>query len=182
MWAPGARAVHVVGDFNLWNERAHPMRTLGSAGVWELFVPEAAEGHAYKFAIRGADDVVRLKADPLAKRAELPPKTGSVVHEPRHSWGDDAWIERRRAREPHAGPMSVYEVHLGSWRLNPLEGNRSLTYRELADELADYAIELGFTHVELMPVMEHPFNGSWGYQVTGYYAPTSRYGTPDEFR
>ncbi|MDX6631430.1 MAG: 1,4-alpha-glucan branching enzyme, partial [Gaiellales bacterium] len=182
VWAPGARAVHVVGDFNLWNERAHPMRTLGSAGVWELFVPEAEEGHAYKFAIRGADGVVRLKADPLALRAELPPKTGSVVHQPRHRWHDDAWLERRRSSEPHNGPMSVYEVHLGSWRLNPLEGNRSLTYTELADELADYVIELGFTHVELMPVMEHPFTGSWGYQVTGYYAPTSRYGTPDEFR
>ncbi|MDX6598552.1 MAG: 1,4-alpha-glucan branching enzyme [Gaiellales bacterium] len=182
VWAPGARAVHVVGDFNLWNERAHPMRTLGSAGVWELFVPEAEEGHAYKFAIRGADGVVRLKADPLALRAELPPKTGSVVHQPGHRWHDDAWLERRRSSEPHNGPMSVYEVHLGSWRLNPLEGNRSLTYTELADELADYVIELGFTHVELMPVMEHPFTGSWGYQVTGYYAPTSRYGTPDEFR
>ena len=182
VWAPAARAVSVAGDFNAWNERAHPMRTLGSAGVWELFVPEAAAGHAYKFAIRGADGEVRLKADPVALRAELPPKTGSIVFEPGHPWRDEAWQERRRAHEPHAGPMTVYEVHLGSWRLNTLEGNRSLTYVELADELADYALGLGFTHVELMPVMEHPFTGSWGYQVTGYYAPTSRYGTPDEFR
>jgi 1,4-alpha-glucan branching enzyme len=182
VWAPAARSVSVVGDFNAWNERAHPMRSLGAAGVWELFIPEAAEGHAYKFAIRGADGVVRLKADPLALRAELPPRTGSVIFDSRYDWHDEAWQERRRALEPHAAPMSVYEVHLGSWRLNTLEGNRSLTYAELADELADYALGLGFTHVELMPVMEHPFTGSWGYQVTGYYSPTSRYGSPDEFR
>jgi 1,4-alpha-glucan branching enzyme len=182
VWAPGARAVGVVGDFNVWNERAHPMRSLGAAGVWELFVPEASAGQAYKFAIRGADGAVRLKADPVALRAELPPKTGSVVFESEHAWTDAPWIESRRSVQPHAAPISIYEVHLGSWRLNPLEGNRSLTYRELADELADYALELGFTHVELLPVMEHPFTGSWGYQVTGYYAPTSRYGTPDEFR
>jgi 1,4-alpha-glucan branching enzyme len=182
VWAPGARAVSVVGDFNVWNERVHPMRSLGAAGVWELFLPDAVEGQAYKFAIRGADGVVRLKADPCALRAELPPKTGSVIFEPRHEWADQAWLESRRAVEPHAAPISIYEVHLGSWRLNPLEGNRSLTYTEQADELADYALELGFTHVELLPVMEHPFTGSWGYQVTGYYAPTSRYGTPDEFR
>ena len=182
VWAPGARAVSVVGDFNAWNDGAQPMRSLGAAGVWELFVPEAVAGHAYKFAIRGADGVVRLKADPCALRAELPPKTGSVVFEPRHAWTDQAWLERRRDAEPHAGPISIYEVHLGSWRLNTLEGNRSLTYAELADELADYVLELGFTHVELMPVMEHPFTGSWGYQVTGYFAPTARYGTPDEFR
>jgi 1,4-alpha-glucan branching enzyme len=182
VWAPGARAVSVVGDFNVWNERAHPMRSLGAAGVWELFVPEAAAGHAYKFAIRGADGVVRLKADPVALRAELPPKTGSVVFESHHRWEDADWLESRRAVEPHAAPISIYEVHLGSWRLNTLEGNRPLTYTEQADELADYALDLGFTHVELLPVMEHPFTGSWGYQVTGYYAPTSRYGTPDEFR
>jgi 1,4-alpha-glucan branching enzyme len=182
VWAPAARAVGVVGDFNAWNERAHPMRSLGAAGVWELFVPEAVAGAAYKFAIRGADGVVRLKADPLALRAELPPRTGSVVFQPAHRWRDEQWEDERRAAQPHAAPMSIYEVHLGSWRLNPLEGNRSLTYEELANELADYALGLGFTHVELMPVMEHPFTGSWGYQVTGYYAPTSRYGSPDEFR
>jgi 1,4-alpha-glucan branching enzyme len=182
VWAPAARAVGVVGDFNVWNERSHPMRTLGSTGVWELFVPEATPGQAYKFAIRGGDGVVRLKADPWAQRAELAPRTGSVVFESAHEWHDDAWQARRRATEAHAAPMSVYEVHLGSWRLNPLEGNRSLTYPELADELADYALGLNFTHVELLPIMEHPFTGSWGYQVTGYYAPTARYGTPDEFR
>jgi 1,4-alpha-glucan branching enzyme len=182
VWAPAARSVSVVGDFNVWNERAHPMRTLGSTGVWELFVPEAAVGQAYKFAIRGEDGVVRLKADPWAQRAELAPHTGSVVFESAHEWRDAAWQERKHASKPHAAPMSVYEVHLGSWRLNPLEGNRSLTYAELAEELADYALGLNFTHVELLPVMEHPFTGSWGYQVTGYYAPTARYGTPDEFR
>ncbi|MDX6621159.1 MAG: 1,4-alpha-glucan branching enzyme [Gaiellales bacterium] len=182
VWAPAARSVSVVGDFNAWNERAHPMRTLGSTGVWELFAPEAEPGHGYKFAIRGADGVVRLKADPWAQRAELPPRTGSVIFSSGYTWHDDAWIEHRRATEPHGAPMSVYEVHLGSWRLNTLEGNRSLTYTELADELADYVLGLHFTHVELMPVMEHPFTGSWGYQVTGYYAPTSRYGSPDEFR
>jgi 1,4-alpha-glucan branching enzyme len=182
VWAPAALSVAAVGDFNAWNERAHPMRTLGSTGVWELFVPEAEPGHGYKFAIRGADGVVRLKADPWAARAELPPRTGSVIFESAYAWRDDAWIERRQATEPHGAPMSVYEVHLGSWRLNTLEGNRSLSYTELADELADYALGLNFTHVELMPVMEHPFTGSWGYQVTGYFAPTSRYGSPDEFR
>ncbi len=182
VWAPAARAVSVVGDFNAWNERSHPMRSLGASGVWELFVPEAEAGAGYKFAIRGADGTVRLKADPLALRAELPPRTGSIVFQPSHRWRDEAWQDARKSAEPHAAPMSIYEVHLGSWRLNPLEGNRSLTYGELADELADYALGLGFTHVELMPVMEHPFTGSWGYQVTGYYAPTSRYGSPDEFR
>ena len=160
-----------------------PMRALGAAGVWELFVPEAAAGHAYKFEIRGADGVVRLKADPAraARRAAAEDRLGRASSRITR-WGDAAWMERRRALEPHAGA----DVDLrGAPRLvapQPAEGNRSLTYRELADELADYALELGFTHVELMPVMEHPFTGSWGYQVTGYFAPTSRYGTPDDFR
>ncbi len=182
VWAPAARSVSVVSDLNLWDGRVHQMRSLGSSGVWELFVPAAEPGARYKYEVRGADGALRLKSDPLAFATEVPPANASVVHEPRHDWSDDEWLARRRASSAHAEPMSIYEVHLGSWRLNPLEGNRPLTYVELADELADYVLDLGFTHVELLPVMEHPFSGSWGYQVTGFYAPTSRFGSPDDFR
>jgi 1,4-alpha-glucan branching enzyme len=182
VWAPSARAVSVVGDFNGWDGRLNPMRSLGASGIWELFVPDAEPGASYKFEIRGADGSLKLKADPFAFRTELPPGTSSVVHRSEHRWQDDAWLAFRRAQQPHAQPMSVYEVHLGSWRLNPLEGNRPLSYLELADELGAYAEDLGFTHVELLPVMEHPFSGSWGYQVTGYFAPTARFGKPDDFR
>jgi 1,4-alpha-glucan branching enzyme len=182
VWAPNARSVAVVGDFNSWDGRLHPMRSLGSSGIWELFVPGVAEGAKYKFELRTHDGRLRLKADPVAFHAELPPANASVVHEPRYVWKDDAWLEQRRASDPLRQPVSIYEVHLGSWRRNPLDGDRALTYRELADELGDYVADLGFTHVELMPVMEHPFTGSWGYQVTGYYAPTSRFGSPDDFR
>ncbi len=184
LWAPNAHGVSVVGDFNLWDPRLHPMRSLGSTGLWELFVPEVAPGERYKFAVRRADGSVVLKADPYAQATEVPPANASVVFESSHAWADQQWLERRAAlaESLHAMPMSIYEVHLGSWRRNPLEGNRSLSYLELADELADYASDLGFTHVELMPVMEHPFSGSWGYQVTGFYAPTSRFGSPDDFR
>ncbi len=182
VWAPGARAVSVVGDFNGWDGRLNPMRALGASGIWELFVPGISDGTAYKYAIRGADGVQRLKADPYAFRTEAPPQTSSIVHEPRHEWGDEAWLERRRAASPHAEPMSIYEVHLGSWRQNVLEDGRPLSYLELADELAAYVNDLGFTHVELLPVMEHPFGGSWGYQVTGFFAPTARFGSPDDFR
>jgi 1,4-alpha-glucan branching enzyme len=182
LWAPSARSVSVVGDWNGWDGRLHPMRTLGPSGIWELFVPDVEPGAHYKYELRDAQGRLRLKADPVAFAAEVPPQTASVVWRPRHEWRDDAWLETRRATVPHDGPMSIYEVHLGSWRLNPLEGNRPLTYRELASELAAYAKDLGFTHVELLPVMEHPFSGSWGYQVTGYYAPTARFGSPDDFR
>ena len=182
VWAPSARSVSVVGDFNGWDGRIHPMRSLGAAGIWELFVPAAAEGAVYKYEIRTQDGSLKLKADPLAARTEEPPRTGSVAFRSRHPWQDDDWIQRRAASRPWAEPMSIYEVHLGSWRRNPLEGNRSLTYLELADELGDYAVDMGFTHVELLPVMEHPFGGSWGYQVTGFFAPTARLGTPDDFR
>jgi 1,4-alpha-glucan branching enzyme len=182
VWAPSARAVSVVGDFNSWDGRLHPMRSLGASGIWELFVPDVEPGAVYKFEVRGADGSLKLKADPVAFRTEPPPRTGSIVHRSQHRWRDDAWLAFRRAQQPHSLPMSIYEVHLGSWRLNPAEGNRSLTYRELADELGAYVEDLGFTHVELLPVMEHPFSGSWGYQVTGYFAPTARYGTPDDFR
>ena len=182
VWAPSARSVSVVGDFNAWDGRLNPMRSLGSTGIWELFVPGVGDGSRYKYEIRTQDGSLLLKADPVAFAAEIPPATASVVHQSRHVWQDDAWLERRHAESQLGRPISIYEVHLGSWRRNSLEGNRSLTYLELADELGAYAVELGFTHVELMPVMEHPFAGSWGYQVTGFYAPTSRFGTPDDFR
>jgi 1,4-alpha-glucan branching enzyme len=182
VWAPSARAVAVVGDFNSWDARLHPMRSLGGSGVWELFLPAVGEGERYKFAVRHADGSVHLKADPVAFAAEEPPQTASIVYRSRHAWADEEWLERRAAADALHAPMSVYEVHLGSWRLNPLEGNRPLTYLELADELADYAADLGFTHVELLPVMQHPYAGSWGYQVTGYFAPQSTFGSPDDFR
>ena len=158
------------------------MRSLGSSGIWELFVPGVEAGARYKFEIIAPDGEIRLKADPMAFEAEMPPKTASVVHEPKHVWADEEWLASRRESEPLTGPMSIYEVHLGSWRLNPLEDNRSLTYLELADELAAYARDMGFTHIELMPVMAHPFSGSWGYQVTSYFAPTPTFGSPDDLR
>jgi 1,4-alpha-glucan branching enzyme len=182
VWAPSAKAVSVVGEFNYWNSRIHPMRSLGSSGIWELFLPGVGSGTTYKYEIHGADDAVVLKADPYAFASEVPPKTASVVFESQHEWSDEKWLANRRESTPLDGPMSIYEVHLGSWRLNPLEDNRSLTYLELADELAAYAKDMGFTHLELMPVMAHPFSGSWGYQVTGYYAPTPHFGSPDDFR
>nr|WP_221935446.1 1,4-alpha-glucan branching protein GlgB [Janibacter cremeus] len=175
VWAPRAKAVHVIGDFNGWDELAHPMRTLGQSGVWELFVPDVGAGTVYKFAVRGADDVLRHKADPMARLAETAPATGSVVTCSTYEWGDHAWLTARADRDPQAGRMSVYEVHLGSWR-------PGLTYRELAIELVDYVREQGFTHVELMPVMDHPYPPSWGYHVTSYFAPNSRFGSPDDFR
>ncbi|KAB1904332.1 1,4-alpha-glucan branching protein GlgB [Micromonospora sp. AMSO31t] len=176
VWAPNARGVRVVGDFTGWGpDDGWPMRSLGSSGVWEIFVPGATVGSRYKYRILGADGHWRDKADPLAARAEVPPATASVVHHSRYAWGDADWLTRRARRQPHQEPMSVYEVHLGSWR-------PGLGYRELAEQLTAYVTELGFTHVEFLPVMEHPFGGSWGYQVTGYYAPTARFGDPDEFR
>jgi 1,4-alpha-glucan branching enzyme len=182
VWAPNARGVAVVGDFNSWDGRLHPMRTLGSSGIWELFVPGVSEGQKYRYEIRTREGQLRIKSDPVAFRTEVPPANASIVDRSRHEWSDEEWLERRRTTEPLKSPLSIYEVHLGSWRRNPLEGNRSLDYLELADELSDYVRDLGFTHIELLPVMEHPFAGSWGYQVTGYFAPTSRFGTPDDFR
>ncbi len=184
VWAPAARAVSVVGDFNSWDGRLHAMRTLGANGIWELFLPGIEPGVRYKYEILTADHELRLKADPYAQETEMPPRTASVVSDPHHEWSaaDAAWLARRRKQKPLERPMSIYEVHLGSWRLNTFEGNRSLTYLELADELAAYVTDMGFTHIELLPVMAHPFTGSWGYQVTGYYAPTPRYGSPDDLR
>jgi len=183
VWAPNARAVRVVGDFNLWDGRVHPMRSMGSSGVWELFLPDVGPGCRYKFEVLTQQGHLLLKADPLAQQAELPPGTASVVTAPdRHQWGDGAWLAERDRQDFHRRPLSVYELHLGSWRRRTEEGGRPLTYDELAEELPAYAAEMGFTHVELMPVAEHPFGGSWGYQVSSYFAPTSRYGTPDGFR
>src|SRR3954447_7552580 len=174
-WAPNAQGIRLTADFNFWDGRAHPMRTMGSSGVWELFVPGVGPGTRYKFDICGRDGVWRQKADPMANLAETPPANASVVHESTYEWNDTAWLERRAKTQAYAAPMSVYEVHLGSWR-------KDRTYAELADELVAYVNDMGFTHVEFMPVMEHPFGGSWGYQVTSYFAPTSRFGTPDEFK
>ena len=184
VWAPSARSVSVVGDFNSWDGRLHQMRSIGSTGVWELFVPEVAEGARYKYEVRpGNGGTHLLKADPYAFRTETPPATASVIHQlNRYRWGDDEWIDRRHKQDPIRGPMSVYEVHLSSWRRVVEEGNRALSWKEAARQLADYVSEMGFTHVELLPVAEHPFGGSWGYQVSGYFAPTARHGHPDEFK
>jgi 1,4-alpha-glucan branching enzyme len=182
VWAPAAHAVSVVGDFNSWDGRLHAMRSMGASGVWELFLPGVEAGQRYKYEILGADNDLVLKADPYAREAEHPPQTASIVFRSTHQWSDSDWMTGRAGQEPLAKPMSIYEVHLGSWRLNTLEGNRPLSYLELADELSAYVKDMGFTHVELLPVMAHPFLGSWGYQVTGYYAPTPRYGHPDELR
>ena len=175
VWAPNARGVRVCGDFDGWDGRANPMRSLGSSGIWELFIPNLPPGACYKFRILGQDGNWHEKADPMAFATEVPPATASRVTLSSHLWTDDDWLARREATEWVSAPMSVYEVHLGSWR-------PGLGYRELATELADYVDAQGFTHIELMPVAEHPFGGSWGYQVTSYYAPTARFGSPDEFR
>lgn len=175
VWAPNARGVRVVGDFDGWDGRANPMRSLGSSGVWELFIPGLPPGTRYKFRIHGQDGRWHEKADPLAFATEVPPATASVVSTSDYTWADADWLTQREETRWHDAPMSVYEVHLGSWR-------PGLGYRQLATELAEYVDANGFTHVELLPIAEHPFGGSWGYQVTSYYAPTARFGTPDEFR
>ncbi|MDQ3266267.1 MAG: 1,4-alpha-glucan branching protein GlgB [Myxococcota bacterium] len=184
VWAPTAEGVSVVGDFNSWDGRLHVMRRLGESGLWELFVPELGEGARYKFEIRARFGERRLKADPFAYRTEVPPLTASVVHDLNHfQWTDTDWMDRRGKVDANRKPMSIYEVHLGSWRHAVENGApRPMTYRELAGPLADYLEKMGFTHVELLPVAEHPFGGSWGYQVTGYYAPTARFGHPDDLR
>ncbi|MDQ2876025.1 MAG: 1,4-alpha-glucan branching protein GlgB [Actinomycetota bacterium] len=175
VWAPNARGVRVIGEFNHWDGRAHPMRSLGRSGVWELYIPGTGPGMTYKYDVCGPDGTWQAKADPLARRTQVPPATASVVFESQHEWADQDWLDRRAERDPLTSPMSIYEVHLGSWR-------PGLSYTELAEQLTAYVSELGFTHVEFLPVAEHPFGGSWGYQVTSYYAPTARFGSPDEFR
>jgi 1,4-alpha-glucan branching enzyme len=184
VWAPSARRVSVVGDFNDWDGRSHPMRLHPANGIWEIFIPGLAEGTRYKFEIRGPSvQPLALKADPYARAFEAEtPRTASVVaSRDGFRWSDQAWLDARARRDPLNEPLSIYEVHLGSWRRVPEEGDRFLDYRELADQLADYVDEMGFTHVELLPVMEHPFYGSWGYQTIGYFAPTRRYGDPRDF-
>ncbi|GGT36354.1 1,4-alpha-glucan branching enzyme GlgB 1 [Streptomyces chromofuscus] len=175
VWAPNARGVSLAGGFNHWDGTGFPLRSLGGTGVWELFVPGIGEGELYKFEITRPDGSKTLRADPLARRTQTPPDTSSIVHASHYEWGDAQWLERRGQVPAHEAPLSVYEVHLPSWR-------PGLTYRQLAEELPAYVRDLGFTHVELMPVAEHPFGGSWGYQVTGFYAPTARLGTPDDFK
>jgi 1,4-alpha-glucan branching enzyme len=180
--APNASRVSVIGDFNGWNPGAHPMERT-AAGAWQRFVPGLGPGAQYKYQVVSADGRFRAdKADPFAFAAEQPPATASrVTGPPAYAWTDGAWMAARATAALHQAPLSIYEVHLGSWRRVPDEGDRWLTYREAADQLADYVRQMGFTHVELLPVAEHPFYGSWGYQVTGYFAPTARYGTPEDF-
>lgn len=183
VWAPNAMRVSVVGEFNAWDGRRHLMRNRGSTGIWELFIPDIGEGLAYKYEIKPQNGGPPfLKADPYAFASELRPKTASIIRDiSGYQWKDQQWMERRAAGDHLAAPLSIYEVHLGSWKRVPEEGNRWLTYRELAEQLVPYVKEMGYTHIELMPVTEHPFDGSWGYQTTGYFAPTSRYGRPEDF-
>jgi 1,4-alpha-glucan branching enzyme len=180
VWAPSAKKVHVMGDFNGWSKTKHPLKPRGSSGIWEGFVPGVGKGQIYKYWVANPSGHKAEKADPFGFRHEEPPRTASVVWDLGYAWGDAEWMKSRGARQSHAAPLSIYEVHLGSWRRVPEEGNRSLTYREAAPLLAEHAKKHGFTHVELLPIMEHPFYGSWGYQTTGYYAATARYGTPQD--
>ena len=181
VWAPNAKAVSVIGDFNNWDARRSPMRRLGESGIWELFLPAAAEGDKYKFHVTQCDGRVVDKTDPYGVYAEVRPNNASVLYPlKRYKWKDRRWMTARRKYDFRVAPMNIYEVHLGSWKR--AEGNRFLTYTELAEQLIPYVKEMGYTHIEMLPVEEHPFDGSWGYQVTGYYAPTSRYGSPDEFK
>ena len=181
VWAPNAKAVSVIGDFNNWDARRSPMRRLGESGIWELFLPAAAEGDKYKFHVTQCDGRVVDKTDPYGVYAEVRPNNASVLYPlKRYKWKDRRWMTARKKYIFKTAPMNIYEVHLGSWKR--AEGDRFLTYTELAEQLIPYVKEMGYTHIEMLPVEEHPFDGSWGYQVTGYYAPTSRYGSPDEFK
>ncbi|BCA53205.1 1,4-alpha-glucan branching enzyme [Nitrospira sp. KM1] len=183
VWAPNAARVSVVGDFNQWNGLRHPMISRGATGLWELFIPGLTDGTLYKYEIRPRDrDAVLLKADPYAVASELRPKTASVARDTsQYMWNDGHWMQQRATNDPLSIPISIYEVHLGSWMRVPEEDHRWLTYRELAAKLIPYVVDMGYTHVELMPITEHPFDGSWGYQSTGYFAVTCRYGTPEDF-
>ena len=183
VWAPNAMRVSVVGDFNHWDGRRYPMRNMGATGVWEIFIPDLTQGEVYKYEVKSRfNSYLVQKSDPYGFAAEMRPKTASVVWDvTEFKWGDDDWMATRDRRQALDAPICVYEVHLGSWKRKPEEGNRFLTYRELADQLAGHLRHTQFTHVELMPISEHPFDGSWGYQPVGYFAPTSRHGTPDDF-
>jgi 1,4-alpha-glucan branching enzyme len=182
VWAPHASGVSVVGDFNNWDGRVHQMRKLPQSGVWELFIPDLEEGILYKFEIHRQRNLPFLKADPYAQFTEVPPDTSSILYRSTYKFRDAKWMKARETREHFRRPLAIYEVHFGSWRRNIEEGNRPFTYREMAKPLADYVSEMGFTHVEFLPLKEHPYGPSWGYQVSYYYAPSARYGTPDDFR
>jgi 1,4-alpha-glucan branching enzyme len=183
VWAPDAERVSVIGDFNNWDGRKHRLSPKGSSGIWEGFVPGVERGTMYKYLVQSRYGGYRKdKLDPYGFYFEVPPRTASIVWDLEYSWGDEEWMKTRASADLHKQPVSVYEVHLGSWRRVPEQGNRPLSYRELAEALPAYLKQVGFTHVEFLPVMEHPFYGSWGYQTTGYFAPTSRYGTPQDFK
>jgi 1,4-alpha-glucan branching enzyme len=182
VWAPHADGVSVVGDFNNWDGRLHQMRRLGVSGIWEIFIPDLGPGAIYKYEIHRRGAPAFLKADPYALYAEVPPATSSIVFEPSYQFTDDEWMRRRASIDRYRSPLTIYEVHLGSWRRIVEEGERPLTYRETAPALADYCERMGFTHVEFLPLKGFPYGGSWGYQVANYYAPTARYGNPDDFR
>ena len=182
VWAPNADHVSVIGDFNHWRRGAHPLEPRGNSGIWEGFLPGVGAGAIYKYHVASRFAGYRVdKADPVALRSEVPPRTGSIVATPQRAWGDAAWMASRSDRQRFDRPISIYEVHLGSWQRDPSEPDRLLSYAEIAPRLAAYARDLGFTHVELLPVMEHPFYASWGYQTTGYFAPSARYGSPEDF-
>ena len=183
VWAPNARAVAVVGNFNSWDGRRHQMRMLGSSGIWEIFIPNLGEGELYRFEIHGADGNLHVKVDPLAKLAEVRPATASITtHLDGYQWGDELYMKTHWATKVFGSPMNIYEVHAGSWRRDPANPDRFLSWDDLSERLIPYLKEMGYTHVEFLPIAEHPLDESWGYQVTGYYSPTSRYGTPDQFR
>lgn len=182
VWAPSAERVSVIGNFNHWDGREHQMRVRGSSGIWELFIPGLCEGEVYKFEIRGQGGSVFEKTDPYAQQMELRPATASVVHNPaKYTWNDDAWVASRAHHQSADKPMNIYEVHLGSWRRGG-DGTGYLSYQDAAHQLVEYCQWMGYTHIELLPITEHPFDGSWGYQTVGYFAPTSRFGSPDDFR
>jgi 1,4-alpha-glucan branching enzyme len=182
VWAPDAEKLYVMGDFNGWDKKSHPLHPRGKSGIWEGFIPGVGKGANYKYHIASGFHGYRVdKADPFALYSEVPPRTGSIVWDLDYMWGDGEWMENRQKQNALDAPMTIYEMHLGSWMRVPEEGNRSLTYRELAPRLAEYVRSMGFTHVEFLPVMEHPFYGSWGYQTSGYFTPTSRFGTPQDF-
>lgn len=182
VWAPNAKRVSVVGSFNDWDGRRHPMRCLGDSGIWELFIPGVLEGDLYKYEIKTKENQLLLKTDPYGFYTELRPSTASIVYDiDKYQWHDEKWMKERAQKDPLNQPLSIYEVHLGSWMRVVEENNRFLTYREAAHKLVAYVKDMGYTHIQLMPIEEHPYDGSWGYQVTGYYAPTSRYGKPEDF-
>jgi len=182
VWAPNAERVSVVGDFNYWDSRQHPMRSLGNSGVWEIFIPKMKAGELYKYEIKPRGWASFMKADPYALYAEVPPNTSSVVYQSKYRFKDAKWMKKRAGREHFRQPLSIYEVHFGSWRRRVEEDNRPFSYREMAPALAEHVLETGFTHVEFLPLKEHPYGPSWGYQVSNYFAPSARYGTPDDLR